>query len=228
MIFITGTDTDVGKTFVSCLLLKAFNDLNLKTFGIKPIASGCTPDNAGKLINQDAVLLQQCASIKKNYDLVNPIAFQKPIAPHIAANALHISLTKTSVCKAIVRSLQNDADIHLIEGVGGWSVPLNHEELFSDVVIELNIPIILVVGIKLGCLNHAILTYQAILAIGGTLLGWVANCITPNALCIDENIESLKNWIKAPCLGVVSYGQTSSSCLDAQFIKHRLFQNYIR
>jgi dethiobiotin synthetase len=158
---------------------------------------------------------------------VNPIAFEKPIAPHIAANAVNIELTKKIICQAILRSVQNDADMNLIEGAGGFTVPLNNRELFSDVVIELKIPIILIVGIKLGCLNHAILTYHTILSKGATLLGWVANCLDPDALCIHENIESLKNWIDAPCLGVVPYDCTSTSCIDNKLIQQRLLQSGI-
>jgi dethiobiotin synthetase len=223
-IFITGTDTDVGKTFVSCLLLQAFNDSGLKTFGLKPIASGCEENKIGELRNQDALLLQCNASIKKTYELVNPIAFKNPIAPHIAADGTNINLTKDIVCRAIMRSIQNDVDINLIEGVGGWAVPLNNIELFSDVVIELKIPVILVVGIKLGCLNHALLTYHNILANSGALVGWVANCLDPDTLSIKENIETLKNWIDAPCLGVVPYNCESATCINVDTIKQRLFQ----
>ena len=223
-IFITGTDTDVGKTFVSCLILRAINSLGLKTFGLKPIASGCEENNVGELVNQDALLLQCNASIKKTYEIVNPISFKNPIAPHIAANETNMKLTKEMVCQAIIRSIQNGADINLIEGVGGWAVPLNNIELFSDVVIELKIPVILVVGIKLGCLNHALLTYHNMLARGGELIGWVANCLDPYTLSIKENIETLKNWIAAPCLGVVPYNCKSITCININAIKQQLFQ----
>lgn len=222
-IFITGTDTDVGKTFVSCLLLKAFNESGLKTFGLKPIASGSEENAHGELVNQDALLLQCNASIKKNYKTVNPISFKKPIAPHIAAIESNIKLSREMICQVIINSIQNKADINLIEGVGGWAVPLNNIELFADVVIELKIPIILVVGIKLGCLNHALLTYHNMLARGAEVIGWVANCLLPDALSIKENIETLKNWIAAPCLGVVPYDCKSTTCINTNAIKQRLF-----
>ena len=200
------------------------NSLGLKTFGLKPVASGCEENNVGDLINQDALLLQCNASIKKKYEVVNPIAFKKPIAPHIAANGNNIKLTKQIVCQAVMHSIQNNADINLIEGVGGWAVPLNNIELFSDVVIELKIPVILVVGIKLGCLNHALLTYHNILANSGALIGWVANCLDPDTLSIKENIETLKNWIDAPCLGVVPYDCKSATCINVDAIKQWLLQ----
>lgn len=223
-IFITGTDTDVGKTFVSCLILRAINALGLKAFGLKPVASGCEENNVGELINQDALLLQRTASIKKTYEIINPISFKTPIAPHIAANANNIKLTKQIVCQAIISSIQNHADINLIEGVGGWAVPLNNIELFSEVVIELKIPVILVVGIKLGCLNHALLTYHNIVASGGALIGWIANCLDPDTLSIKENIETLQNWIDAPCLGVVPHNCKSITCININAITQQLFQ----
>jgi dethiobiotin synthetase len=222
-VFITGTDTDIGKTFVSCLILRAINSLGLKSFGIKPIASGCVENNVGILENNDALCLQDNASIKKAYEVINPIKFKKPIAPHIAADEKNLSLTKSIVSQAITNSLQEEADINLIEGVGGWSVPLTNTELFSDVVIELNIPVILVVGIKLGCLNHALLTYQNILSRGGNLIGWVANCLKPDTLSIKENIETLKSWITEPCLGVIPYDCKSIKPINIELIKKSLF-----
>lgn len=199
-IFITGTDTNIGKTYVSRLLLEKYNSQGWKTFGIKPIASGCEETASGSLQNSDALTLQQAASIKRPYQQVNPIAFRDPIAPHIAAEKTGVQLTAHRVRKAILASLEPEADINLIEGVGGWSVPLNDHELLSDVISEMNIPVILVIGIKLGCLNHALLTYESILAKGVPFKGWVANCIDPDMLMIEENISTLKKRIKAPCL----------------------------
>lgn len=223
MIFITGTDTDVGKTYVSCLLLQAFNELGFSTFAIKPVSSGCEENDIGELLNQDALNLQRSASIKRVYKMVNPIAFKQPIAPHIAANNKGSPLSKERVCQAILSSRKDNADINLIEGVGGWAVPLNDDELFSDVVIDLKIPVILVVGIKLGCLNHALLTYQNILLRGGEVIGWVANCLDLETLAINENIETLKSWISAPCLAVVSYNCTATTCFNLNAITQKLF-----
>lgn len=222
-IFITGTDTNVGKTYVSCLLLSALNHAGYKTFALKPVASGGEKNNAGKLVNQDALLLQSSASIKRTYDIVNPIVFENPIAPHLAAKQENTNLTQDIVCRVIQQSVQQDADINLIEGVGGWAVPLNDRELLADVVIQLNIPVILVVGIKLGCLNHTILTHQHILARGGRLIGWVANCLDRDALVIAGNINTLKQWLAAPCLGVVAYDDKSITGMNIHAITDTLF-----
>ncbi len=205
-IFITGTDTDVGKTYITVSLLQQFNAENLKTFAIKPIASGCEPDSSGKLINADALALQQAASIKKPYATINPFAFREPIAPHLAAKNAGIKLSVADLTAKITSAIQPQADINLIEGVGGWSVPLNDHELLADMVYALGIPVILVIAIKLGYLNHAILTHNNIKQMNIPLLGWVANCIEPDMLAAQVNIQTLNHWISAPCLGVVGYG----------------------
>lgn len=204
-IFITGTDTAVGKTTVSLFLLKKLKQLGYTTFAMKPIASGCTMNKNNDLINDDALALQAAASILKPYSLVNPIALKEPIAPHLAAKLMGKALSIDLVTKAITSCLAAEADINLIEGVGGWSVPLNETELFSEVICHLKIPIILVVAIKLGCLNHAILTYHTIRQMKVPILGWVANCIEREMLARNENIETLRQWIAAPCLGIIPF-----------------------
>ncbi len=203
-LFITGTDTDVGKTYVSKSLIHSLNNLGFNTLGMKPIASGCNNIN-GKLINDDALQLQNTSSIKLKYNKINPIAFEPPVAPNIAADKINqrIELSKLShICK---QTLNYKSDITVIEGVGGWYVPINKTESMADFVIKNNLSVILVVGIKLGCLNHAILTYKAILDSKVPFLGWIANCIDPNCLEIEKNIETLKTWIKKPCLDVINY-----------------------
>lgn len=214
-IFITGTDTDVGKTFVSSLLLQRLNQSGYKTFAIKPIASGCHYNNH-VLENQDALILQEQASLKLDYDVVNPIAYDDPIAPHIAAEKNGQMLSGDLLRKTLLSSIQPNVDINLIEGVGGWAVPLNSNELLSDVVCSLNIPVILVVGMKLGCLNHAILTYQHCMQMNVPFLGWVANCVALDMRALEDNIKTLKTWIKAPCLGVVPYQCNNSDVLDIE------------
>ncbi len=209
-IFITGTDTDIGKTYISNLLLKQLNSAGYTTFGIKPIASGCHYNNDGLLVNDDALSLQQSASLFRSYPVVNPIALEDSVAPHLAADNMGLTLTKEHVKQKILSSVQDEADINIIEGVGGWSVPLNDNELFSTVIAELNIPVILVVGIKLGCLNHAILTYQSIIQMNVPFIGWIANCLVPETLLLEENIATLRQWIKQPCLGSVPYKEESN------------------
>ncbi len=202
-IFITGTDTEVGKTYISCQLLKYFNNKNLSTVALKPIASGCDET----LKNQDAVLLSQEASVKLEYAKINPFIFKEPIAPHIAAANEGKSLTVASVMKAIQEPLQSKADICIIEGAGGWYVPLNSKETYSDVVKTAELNVILVVGMKLGCINHALLSVKAILNDKVKLLGWIANCVDPKMQQLDENIATLRTMLPVPCLGVAGYGE---------------------
>lgn len=221
-IFITGTDTDIGKTFVSCLLLDEFNALGLKTFAIKPIASGCERNTQGKLVNSDALNLQQHSSIHKPYSLVNPITFEPAIAPHIAAELEEKNISSQDFKQAILNSYQEEADINIIEGVGGWSVPLNKNTLIADCICDLDIPVILVVGIKLGCINHALLSYQNMLARKVRIIGWIANCLSVDTLCQEDNITTLSNWINAPLLGVIPYQCQAVGHINATYIQQAL------
>ncbi|WP_304985183.1 dethiobiotin synthase [Coxiella-like endosymbiont] len=213
--FVTGTDTNVGKTYISMALLRTFTSRGFSTFGIKPIASGCRNIN-GLLRNEDALALQEASSVKKRYELINPVAFEAPIAPHIAAQLQDLRLTTTVLVEKINKSLLISSDVFIVEGAGGWFVPLNDEESIADLVKLLNIPVVLVVGIKLGCLNHAILTVNAINQMKIPLIGWVANCIESQTIVIDENIQTLKTWIKAPCMGIVRYGENPQDHLSLQ------------
>ncbi len=191
----------------------------MATFGIEPIASGCLIKD-GILINEDALALQKTASIKQAYDLVNPIAFELPISPNIAAKLTNVLLTKEVILKKITPSLAVAADIKIIEGVGGWFTPLNDIETMADVVHALNIPTILIISIKLGCLNHALLTVAAMQKMQIPLLGWVANCMQPELLACEENISTLKSWIAAPCLGIISFGSTAENSLEVKDIAY--------
>lgn len=213
--FVTGTDTNIGKTYISTALLRKFNSKGFSTFGIKPIASGCRNIH-GVLRNEDALILQEASSVKKDYKFVNPIALEAPIAPHIAAQLEGVRLTSALLVEKINKSLLISSDVFIIEGAGGWFVPLNNEESIANLVILLNIPIVLVVGIKLGCLNHAILTINAINQMKIPLIGWVANCINPQTMATDENIQTLKIWIKVPCMGIVRYGESAQERLCLQ------------
>tara|TARA_R110000868_G_scaffold8205_8_gene42815 strand:- start:17245 stop:17919 length:675 start_codon:yes stop_codon:yes gene_type:complete len=202
--FLTGTDTGIGKTTVACHLLRQWNQQSLKTIGLKPIASGAEMHD-GQLKNDDALKLQQAASVKLPYEQVNPIVFPDDVSPNIAAENVGESLTVARVQLAIENSLQVDADMALIEGVGGWCVPLNDEGTTEDLAIALGFPIVLVVGIRLGCLNHALLTVKAIQNAGLELVAWVANCIDPDMLDVERNIKTLKQRIDAPCWGVINF-----------------------
>ena len=213
--FITGTDTGIGKTYVSVGLLRKFNELKFSTFGIKPIASGCQRVGSN-LYNDDALALQRTASIKMPYEYVNPIALESPIAPHLAAKLNDQILSKDDLVEKINQFFKLPADVFIVEGIGGWFVPLNKEELLSDMVKLLKIPVILVVGIKLGCLNHTLLTIKAMNQEKIPLLGWVANCIYPTFLSFDEHVETLRTRIEVPCLGIIPYDVKAESVLCIQ------------
>jgi dethiobiotin synthetase len=199
--FITGTDTGVGKTVVTLGLMQLLQDRGHRVAGMKPVASGCIPTPQG-LRNDDAQQLQQQAAIGLGYEAVNPYAFERSIAPHLAAAAAGCRIDLDTI-QAGVQQLADRADRVCVEGVGGWLVPLNECETVADLAVRLGLGVILVVGLRLGCLNHALLTVQSIEAHGACLAGWVANCLPPAADSLEENINTLKSNIYAPLLGVV-------------------------
>lgn len=188
--FITGTDTNVGKTYACKHLLQQAAKNQRSSVAMKPIASGC--DAQG--FNEDALILQKAASIHLPYAQINPIKFRAPIAPHIAAQLEHYPLTKKNVSNHIEAFLQsqNTINLRLIEGAGGWHLPLNETELLSEVISDLKIPVILVVQMKLGCLNHALLTVESIQKTQAPFHGWIANCIPPEMPYLKENITYLQ------------------------------------
>ncbi|BAJ02677.1 dethiobiotin synthase [Shewanella violacea] len=208
--FVTGTDTDSGKTLVTSALLYKMsqNQAYERTLGLKPVASGCEQTEIG-LRNSDALALIEESSIKLDYDLVNPISFLPGIAPHIAASQVGVDISPGALLAKIQLSLAaaelNHNDVCLIEGAGGWRLPLGGGHFLSELVQALDMPVILVVGVKLGCLNHAVLTHEAIIADGLTVAGWVANIVEPQTSCLDENLASLFQLMPSPCLGVVPY-----------------------
>lgn len=201
-IFITGTDTDVGKTYISVGLLRYFDKKGYSTVGLKPIASGCYSIN-GKLLNNDALQLSKAANVILPYEHLNPFALAEPIAPHIAAEKTEILLNLDILHKKMLPAFSVIADICLIEGAGGWLLPLNEKEIYADYVLQQNMEIILVVGMKLGCINHALLTCHAILQRRGKLIGWVANSTNGVMSHFDENLSALRQMIPAPLLGTV-------------------------
>jgi dethiobiotin synthetase len=201
--FITGTDTDVGKTQIAAGLLHLANSQGLSTLGLKPVAAGCEKTDQG-LRNQDALLLQAVSSVKLVYEQINPVTLIEPVSPHIAAQKEKRILSADRLA-GFCRSSFRMADFTLIEGAGGWRVPINPSETMADLVRVLQMPVILVVGMRLGCLNHALLTVDAIRQDGLPLVAWVANCVDANMRALDENILTLQQRIPAPCLGVVPF-----------------------
>jgi len=202
--FITGTDTDAGKTCVATGLLAKANQQGLRTIGLKPVSAGCEETDQG-LTNSDARSLQAVASQKLSYPEINPFAFEPAIAPHIAAEQAGRKLSADRIAAMCRGSMMQPADFLVIEGAGGWRVPLNARETFADIPQLLNMPVVLVVGMKLGCINHALLTAEAIVRDGCEMVGWVANTIDPNMTCFDENLETLTAKFRSPLLGVIPH-----------------------
>ncbi len=202
--FVAGTDTGVGKTLVSAALLEAGNAAGWSTLGLKPVAAGAEAGEQG-LCNEDALLLQQAASCTLSYDEVNPVLLKAAIAPHIAATEEGRTLSAERLAGVCRGALMRKVDLALVEGAGGWRVPLNAQETLADLPRLLNLPIILVVGMRLGCLNHALLTAEAIRRDGLRLAGWVANRIDPDMSRYDENLGTLISLLPAPLLGELPY-----------------------
>jgi dethiobiotin synthetase len=199
--FITGTDTGIGKTVVTLGLMRWLQDQGLRVAAMKPVASGCERTPLG-LRNADALQLQTQASMPLDYAEVNPYAFEPPIAPHIAAGQAGVRID-LDIIQQGVRQLAGCSDVVCVEGVGGWLVPLNDRETVADLAAGLGLGVVLVVGMRLGCLNHALLTARAIEASGAPLAGWVANGLPPVPDYLEENINTIKSKISAPLLGVV-------------------------
>ncbi len=202
--FVTGTDTGVGKSLVSAAILHAAHLHGLTTIGLKPVAAGCEETSAG-LRNDDAVLLQQYTSLPLLYEQISPVSLRLAVAPHIAAEqeSKRLDLARLEgVCRA---AIMLRAGLTVIEGAGGWRVPINARHFLSDLAKALNVPVVLVVGIRLGCINHALLTAQAIHTDGAKLAGWVANVVDPDMLFIDDNIAAIETRIAAPCLARIPY-----------------------
>lgn len=215
--FVTGTDTEVGKTRISIALVDLLKQHVKRVAVMKPIASGCEKTTQG-LRNDDAMQLQQHANVALPYNMINPYAFEPAIAPHIAAKKNKIDIDLTRI-KQSFDAISQQADAVIVEGAGGWLVPLNSTQTMADLAIALDLPIILVVNLKLGCINHALLTVKAIESSGLTLHGWVANQIEPNEQA-EEIVKTLQYSISAPCLGHVLQLEAGESA--SQFININL------
>lgn len=208
--FVAGTDTEVGKTFATCALLKAAAARGLSTVGLKPLAAGCQLIE-GEWRNEDALLLQQHMTCKLLYSQVNPVALQTATSPHIAA-ALEQRMVSVSRLLGFCRgALLERPDFALIEGVGGWRAPINDLETMADLAKQLEFKVLLVVGLRLGCLSHAALTAEAIRHDGLELAGWIANQISPEPMSYaQENITKLSSMLGVPMIGHLPYSQTKN------------------
>lgn len=197
--FVTGTDTDVGKTAVSCALLQAAAREGHRTAAVKPVAAGC--DDQGH--NEDALQLMASMTETLDYDQVNPVALEPAIAPHIAAEQAGRRIQASRLAGLCRGVMMSGADFILVEGAGGWRVPISSRETLADVAVQLQVGVILVVGMRLGCINHALLTAEAIRRDGLVLSGWVANQPGELMSCHRKNLETLHRLLPAPCLGEV-------------------------
>jgi dethiobiotin synthetase len=216
-IFVTGTDTEVGKTRISCGLLRQLRAEGLRVCGYKPVASGCEKTPQG-LRNEDALALQEAAQTTEDYGCINPYAFAPAIAPHLAAKAVGVNLNITLLNQAH-DELAQGYDWVVTEGAGGFLVPLNDEITFGDWATQQRWPVLLVVGMRLGCINHALLSAEVI-ARRGLLAGWVANTLSPDMPQLQANIDTLIARMPAPLLGVVNYGGDVQ--LDLDVLKRRV------
>jgi dethiobiotin synthetase len=202
-VFVTGTDTGIGKTVVSAALLAALNLAGRRAVGMKPIASGCRQTAHGWR-NDDALGLLAQSAGAPDYALVNPYALAQAIAPHLAARAGGVEIRLDPILAAFV-ALSTNADCLVVEGVGGWAVPLSPTLMQADLARALKLPVILVVGLRLGCINHALLSARAIAADSCRLVGWIGNRIDPEMACAEENIATLRERLPVPCLGMLPH-----------------------
>jgi dethiobiotin synthetase len=197
--FVTGTDTGVGKTFVACAILHAFARTGKSVAGMKPIAAG---SENGRWADVDA--LAGASTVRAAARIVNPYAFEQAVAPHIAAELSGVEIDLEAIARAY-EELSRLADVVVAEGAGGFLVPLNERETSADLAMRLGLPVVLVVGMRLGCLNHALLTRRQIEASGLRCAGWVANCILPGMPHLEGNIRALEQRLACPLLGALPF-----------------------
>jgi len=210
--FITGTDTDCGKTYATVSMLEDLNRQGKRCIGLKPVAAGAEyieDENGGKeLQNDDAIQIQKAASVELPYYQVNPVCLEPAIAPHIAAKQIGKTIQVNALEGFVKGATMRKYDVTLVEGAGGWLVPLNDVQMLSQVAVQLRMKVIMVVGMKLGCINHALLTAQAIKNSGCEIAGWIANEPFENMDCKQENLATLMRFIQAPCVGHIGFNQT--------------------
>lgn len=215
-LFVAGTDTGVGKTLVATALLAAAGARGLRTVGLKPLAAGAVRGPDG-LRNEDAELLLQTMNCALPYQAVNPVVVEPPIAPHLALADAGIALDAQKLHEQCTPALAQACDLLVVEGAGGWRVPLGGNDTLADFARLLGFPVLLVVGMRLGCLNHALLSAEAIRGDGLRLAGWVVNVIDPGMARLDDNIATLRERLDAPCIGTLPWraGITSAAAASS-------------
>lgn len=217
--FVTGTDTGVGKTLVSCALLHAFAAQGKRVAGFKPVAAGCDDDHH----NEDAKRLRAASTVQATYGQINPYCFYRPIAPHLSARHAGVRIEFARII-ASYRELAGQADEVIAEGAGGFCVPLNEKQDSADLIRQLELPVILVVGMRLGCLNHALLTVRAIADYQLECAGWVANVLDADMPALQENIEALRERIAAPLLGIIPCQSQPDAHATAGYLNLKLLE----
>ena len=204
--FITGTDTDCGKTVVSCALMRQLRAQGKRVAPFKPVAAGAVQQN-GAWRNEDAQQLIAAAGKDWRYDQVNPYCFPEPISPHLAAEQVGAAIQLGPIVQAAQR-LATQADLLIVEGAGGWLAPLNATQTIADIAVALDLPVLLVVGLRLGCLNHAQLSAQAIQSAAVPVLGWIGAQLDPVMPYLAENVQTLQQRLPLPYYGYIPYGET--------------------
>lgn len=215
--FVTGTDTGIGKTLIASALVYGYGQRGLKAVGMKPVAAGCV-EHEDSLLSEDVSMLMAAGNVAAPLEIHNPYAFKPAIAPHIAAARSGVVIRFEAIQRAY-EELTTLADMVVVEGVGGFRVPLRDDLDTADMAQALHIPVILVVGMRLGCLSHALLTVEAIRARGLELAGWVANQVDPQMSVYEENLQALEQRIAAPCLGRIPYLTTPDFKLASESLR---------
>lgn len=219
--YITGTGTNVGKTTVACGLLAAASRHGLSTLGFKPVAAGCITSHEGHR-NSDALALMAQSTMVTSYEQVNPVALEEAIAPHIAANDVGFRLSADHLASFFHGAMMQRPEFMVVEGAGGWKVPLNEQETFADFAKIIQLPVVLVVAMELGCINHTLLTVEAIQRDGLSLAGWVANRVQPKMARYEENLTTLQHWLPCPMVAEIPFTPVIESINVADFIKLEL------
>ena len=210
-IFITGTDTEVGKTVVACALTRGFKALGLRVAVMKPVAAGSVRTASG-LRNADALALAAASNVPSTYEQVNPYCFEPPVSPHIAAKDVGINVDADIIRRGFI-ALGQSADWVVVEGAGGWLAPISERQTMADLAWALGVPALMVVGVKLGCLNHAQLTRLAIEARGVSFAGWIANHAQAPMARVEENLAALERLLGEPALAHVAYSPRETPTL---------------
>ncbi len=211
--FLTGTDTEVGKTHIACALLHRARQAGRRAVGLKPVAAGT--DEAGR--NDDVLRIRAASSLQLADAVVNPYCFAPAIAPHIAAAEAGVDIDFDRIAQTVA-SARQQADFVVVEGAGGFCVPFGLDRNGADLAAQLRLPVILVVGMRLGCLNHALLTAEAVAARGLVIAGWVANCLAPPMQRLERNLATLEELLLAPCLGVVPWRDDGNAEGSAEYL----------